>query len=74
MIGVIGMVYVLVIYVKETNYFTEENVIAPLSVEEQARVAGLVTEEQIDSEAAKNKAAGMNAKDGKQNAEIIEYA
>ncbi|KAF3894829.1 DUF895 domain membrane protein [Trichophyton interdigitale] len=73
-IGVIGMVYVLVVYVKETNYFTEENVIAPLSVEEQARVAGLVTEEQIESEAAKNKAAGMNAKDHKQDAEVIENA
>lgn len=68
------MVYVLVVYVKETNYFTEENVIAPLSVEEQARVAGLVTEEQIESEAAKNKAAGMNAKDHKQDAEVIENA
>lgn len=68
------MVYVLVVYVKETNYFTEENVIAPLSVEEQARVAGLVTEEQIESEAAKNKVAGMNAKDRKQDAEIIENA
>ncbi|KAM5466608.1 hypothetical protein MauCBS54593_005865 [Microsporum audouinii] len=69
-IGVIGMIYVLIVYVKETNYFTEENVIAPLSVEEQARAAGLVTEEQIQSEAAKNKAAGMNAKDGKQELEI----
>ncbi|KAF3484377.1 uncharacterized protein GIQ15_03701 [Arthroderma uncinatum] len=49
-IGIIGMVYVLIVYVKETNYFTEENVIAPLSVEEQAKLAGLVTEEQIESE------------------------
>ncbi|EFQ96815.1 hypothetical protein MGYG_08738 [Nannizzia gypsea CBS 118893] len=73
-IGVIGMVYVLIVYVKETNYFTEENVIAPLSVEEQARVAGLVTEEQIQSEATKNKVAGMNAQVRKQDVEVVENA
>ena len=45
-----SLYYDILVYVKETNYFVEENVIVPASVEEKAIVAGLVTEDVIRHE------------------------
>lgn len=45
-----SLYYVILVYVKETNYFAEENVIVPVAVEEQAIVAGLVSEDVVQHE------------------------
>jgi hypothetical protein len=45
-----SLYYVIFKYVKETNYFAEENVIVPVSFEEKALVEGLVTEEAVRRE------------------------
>lgn len=50
------MAWVLIFHVKETNYFEEENVIAPHVVEEVAALEGKITQEQLAKELAKEKA------------------
>ena len=42
-LGIVGIVCVLLFYVKESNYFAEENVIAPIAVEQ--KMAELESEE-----------------------------
>lgn len=37
MLGIIGVVLVLVFHVDESNYFKEDNVIAPVAVEERIK-------------------------------------
>jgi hypothetical protein len=34
-LGIIGIIWVLVFHVEDSNYFAEENVIAPVAVEEK---------------------------------------
>lgn len=51
-LGICGIVWVLVFHVQESNYFSEDNVIAPVAVEEQKR--GLEAE---NSQLAKDVAA-----------------
>lgn len=51
------MIWVLVFHVKESNYFTEENVIAPHHVEEEATIIGRITREQLEAELRKEKVA-----------------
>ncbi|EFY99181.2 DUF895 domain membrane protein [Metarhizium robertsii ARSEF 23] len=51
-LGICGVVWVLVFHVQESNYFSEDNVIAPVAVEEQKR--GLEAE---NSQPAKDVAA-----------------
>jgi len=61
-IGTIGMMWVLVFYVKESNYFQEENVIAPHHVEQEATLDGRITEEQLQKELNKEKIATGDVK------------
>lgn len=69
------------VHVKLTNYFTEENVIAPLSIEEQAKIEGKVTQEQLEAEAKKAKLAetvtGNNMNDddiGQEHVEDVSHS
>lgn len=39
-LGIIGIVWVLIFHVKDSNYFSEDNVIAPVAVEEQTKGLG----------------------------------
>ncbi|RFU33869.1 hypothetical protein B7463_g2471, partial [Scytalidium lignicola] len=52
-----SLYYVISVYVTETNYFTEENVIVPASVEEKAVVSGMVPEDIIRHEHEKEQIA-----------------
>ncbi|OQV05328.1 hypothetical protein CLAIMM_10089 isoform 2 [Cladophialophora immunda] len=45
-----SLYYVILTYVKETNYFAEENVIVPVAFEEKAIVEGLVADDVIRRE------------------------
>lgn len=49
-LGLISLYTVLVKYIKETNYFSEENVIVPVSVEEEVALSGAVPQEVIEHE------------------------
>lgn len=44
-------------YVTDTNYFIEETVIVPHIIEQQAKLEGLATEEQINHEFEKERRA-----------------
>lgn len=62
-------------YVKDTNYFIEETVIVPLKIEENAKVEGIVTEEQINHEIMKErKAVELATEVGKNKSEKIATA
>lgn len=53
------MIWVLIFIVPETNYFTEENTIAPQRVQEEAVTHGKITQEQLDQEVEKDKIAAI---------------
>ncbi|KIX01044.1 uncharacterized protein Z518_10110 [Rhinocladiella mackenziei CBS 650.93] len=61
-LGAIGVAWVLIYRVKDSNYFTEEDVIVPLAEEERSKLAGLVTEEQIAHEHEKELVAAQGKK------------
>lgn len=76
MLGTLGQAWVLIYYIRPTDYFHEENTIAPHYAEDKAITQDVITEEQLDNEHRKDKiaAAGGNvpavativpAKDGK---------
>jgi len=70
-LGLAGMLIVVMFYVKDTNYFTEETVIVPHLIEEQAKIEGLVNEEQINLEFLKEqRAAAMVLEKSGQKTEI----
>jgi hypothetical protein len=52
------MFWILVFHVKETNYFGEENTIAPRHVEQEAVLEGRVTDDQITKEHEKEMIVG----------------
>lgn len=60
-LGIIGMFWSLIFHVKESDYFNEENTIAPHHVEEEAVVEGQITQEQLERELRKEKIAAGNA-------------
>lgn len=49
-VGVASMSYVTSVYVKDTNYFAEEDVIVPAAVEEKIVLAGAAPQEVIEHE------------------------
>lgn len=51
------MTVVVWLYVTDTNYFTEETVIVPHRIEEEAKIEGWVTEDQINHEFEKEQRA-----------------
>lgn len=51
------MAWVLVFHVKESDYFHEENTIAPHHVEEKATIKGQITQDQLDRESYKEEIA-----------------
>jgi hypothetical protein len=55
------MSWVLIFHVKETNYFEEDNTIAPHHVEEEATIDGRITQEQLERELRKEKIASGKA-------------
>ena len=61
--GVAGMIWVLIFIVPETNYFKEENTIAPQHVQEEFVTHGKITQEQLDQEAEKDKIAAVGEAD-----------
>ncbi|KIX07404.1 uncharacterized protein Z518_02057 [Rhinocladiella mackenziei CBS 650.93] len=62
-LGIMGMVCVLVFYVTQSNYFREDNTIAPHNVEQDAFVRGKLTQEQLEQEYQKEKiAAGQGTR------------
>lgn len=76
MLGTLGQAWVLIYYIRPTDYFHEENTIAPHYAEDKAITQDVITEEQLDNEHRKDEiaAAGGNipaistidpAKDGK---------
>lgn len=64
-LGLACLAVVIKLWVKETNYFHEEDVIVPHKYEEKAAADGIVTEDQIQHELAKESiaAAGCIFKD-----------
>lgn len=52
-VGTIILYIVTVLYVTDTNYFHEDNVIVPEHVKEDAQIEGRVTEKDIEREHAK---------------------
>lgn len=62
-LGIVGMAVVLVFYVKESNYFLEDNVIVPHHVEEEATIVGRITQEQLEAELEKERIAKVQAGD-----------
>ncbi|KAK5028879.1 hypothetical protein LTS07_006259 [Exophiala sideris] len=61
--GVAGMIWVLIFIVPETNYFKEENTIAPQDVQEDFVTHGKITQEQLDQEVEKDKIASVGKAD-----------
>lgn len=55
-VGTIVLYIVTVLYVTETNYFHEGNVIVPEHVREDAQIEGRITEEDLKKEHAKEAA------------------
>jgi hypothetical protein len=51
------MIWVLMFHVTESNYFQEENTIAPHHVEEEVTINSLITKEQLEHERHKKKIA-----------------
>jgi hypothetical protein len=56
-LALVSLYFVILTYVKETNYFTEENVIVPVAVEEKAVLSGEVPVEVIEHEHEKEQLA-----------------
>jgi hypothetical protein len=56
-LALVSLYYVILTYVKETNYFAEENVIVPVSVEEKAVLSGAVDVDVIEHEHEKEQLA-----------------
>ncbi|RDW90964.1 putative membrane transporter protein [Coleophoma crateriformis] len=61
-VGLASLFYVIAVYVTETNYFTEANVIVPASVEEKAVILGAVPTQAIEHEKEKERMASEGAK------------
>ncbi|KAI1618725.1 hypothetical protein EDD36DRAFT_402388 [Exophiala viscosa] len=61
--GVAGMIWVLIYIVPETNYFMEENTIAPQQVQEEFVTHGKITQEQLNEEVEKDKIAAIGKAD-----------
>ncbi|KID83281.1 DUF895 domain membrane protein [Metarhizium guizhouense ARSEF 977] len=53
-LGICGIVWVLVFHVRDSNYFSEDNVIAPVAVEEQKRGLGAENSQHAKDVAARN--------------------
>lgn len=60
-VGIIFLYIVTVFHVTNTNYFHEDTVIVPRHVEEDARVQGLVTDEDLEREHRKEEVAAAAA-------------
>jgi hypothetical protein len=60
-LGIVGMAVVLIFFVKESNYFLEDNVIVPHHVEEEATIVGRITQEQLEAELEKERIAKVQA-------------
>lgn len=55
-VGIVFLYVVTVFYVTDTNYFHEDTVIVPKHVEENARLEGRVTDEELKVEHEKDEA------------------
>lgn len=55
--GTLGQAWVLIYYIRPTDYFHEQNTIAPHYAEDKAVVEGDVTQDQLDNELRKDKIA-----------------
>lgn len=61
--GLACLYWVIIYYVRETNYFLEESVIVPADFEEKAVTMGVVTEDAVEREYQKEAAAEVKQMD-----------
>lgn len=61
-LGTLGQAWVLIYYIRPTDYFHEENTIAPHYAEDKAVAQDVITEDQLENEHRKDEiaAAGGN--------------